>query len=92
MEPLTIFGSTVGLIGAIHLLSVTVERFGQGRYNRNSKQAQREDWYCFFQPSDLNGSNSEQNENGKTQPSISSEAEQLEQRRRQQANRPRLQA
>ena len=90
MEPLTMFASTVGFIGAFHLLSTAVDRLGKGTYNRGNQQAEREDWYCFFQPSDLLGTDA----TGKTetqQPAITDD-ERLEQRRRQQANRPRLQA
>lgn len=90
MEPLTMFASTVGLIGAIHLLTPIVDRLGKGTYNRVDQQAEREDWYCFFQPSDLLGTDA----TGKTetQQPIITDAERLEQRRRQQASRPRLQA
>lgn len=92
MEPLTMFAATVGLIGAIHLLSTTVDRLGKGKHNRGNQQAKREDWYCFFRPSDLLGK--DRGASGsldKQQPSII-EVDRLEQRRRQQANRPRLQA
>lgn len=92
MEPLTMFASTVGLIGAIHLLSTTAERFGKGIYDRGDQQAKREDWYCFFQPSDLLGTDWGTNENRDTQQSTITDGDRLEQRRRQQANRPRLQA
>lgn len=90
MEPLTIFASTVGAIGALHLLSTTVERFGKGIFNRGSLQAKRDDWYCFFQLSDLLGEEWETREKMDKQQSIT-KAERLEQKRRQQANRPRLQ-
>ncbi len=90
MEPLTMFASSVGFIGALHLLSTAVERLGKGKYNRGNQQDRREDWYCFFQPSDLLGTDA----TGETQtPQLTITDEQrLEQRRRQQANRPRLQA
>ena len=92
MEPLTLLVATVGLIGGIHLVSTTYERFGKGRYDKGNQQAKREDWYCFFRPSDLLGENrGESGSMEKQQPSIF-EADRLEQRRRQQANRPRLQA
>ena len=86
MEPLTMFASTVGFIATFHLLNTAVERLGK-RENRENRQNQREDWYCFFQTADLLGTDSTESQ----QPAIS-DAEQLEQRRRQQANRPRLQA
>ncbi|MDO8947990.1 MAG: hypothetical protein Q7U88_12655 [Desulfocapsaceae bacterium] len=91
MEPLTIFASTVGIIGAFHLLSTTVERFGKGIYNRENMQAKRDDWYCFFQLSALFGEGWETNEKMDTQQLSITETKRLEQKRRQQANRPRLQ-
>jgi hypothetical protein len=88
MEALTMFASAVGTVAVIHLLSITVERFGRGKYNRESQQAERQDWYCFFQPSDLTGIT------GSTagQQQTMNDDSRLEQRRRRQANRPRLQA
>ena len=92
MEPLTLLVATVGLNGGIHLVSTTYERFGKGRYDKGNQQAKREDWYCFFRPSDLLGENrGASGSMEKQQPSIF-EVDRLEQRRRQQANRPRLQA
>ena len=90
MEPLTMFASAVGFIGAFHLLSTTVERLGKGKYNRGNRKGTREEWYCFFQPSDLLGTDA----TGETQTpqSTITDEQRLEQRRRQQANRPRLQA
>ena len=90
MEPLTMFAATVGLISTIHLLSTAAERFGKGTYDKGNQQAKREDWYCFFQPSDLLGADWGTTE-GNRQATIT-DTERLEQRRRQQANRPRLQA
>jgi len=89
MEPLTIFASAVGFIGVFHLLNQAIERFGRSIYSSGNKQGTREDWYCFFQPSDLLGEQIDKI--GNRQPAMTDE-EQLEQRRRQQANRPRLQA
>ena len=90
MEPLTIFAMTVGLIGSIHLITTTVERFGKGRYDKGNQQAKREDWYCFFQPSDLLGENWNKTEKKNGQATLI-DAQRIEQRRKQQANRPRLQ-
>ncbi len=87
MEPLTLFASTVGFIAALHILFSAEERLGQGRYSKGNQQGKREDWYCFFQPSDLLGIT----ENKKDQKTMKIERS-LEQRRNQQANRPRLQA
>ena len=90
MEPLTMFASTVGFIGAIHLFSSAAERFGKGIYDKGNQQAERVDWYCFFETSELWGTARVDKED-KEQPTLT-DAKRLEQRRRQQANRPRLQA
>jgi len=90
MEPLTLFAATVGLIGTIHLLSTTYERFGKGRYDKGNQQAKREDWYCFFQPSDLLGEDWNKTEEKNGQATLT-DTERKEQARRQQASRPRLQ-
>ena len=90
MEPLTLFAATVGLISAIHLISVTFERFGGGRYDKGNQQAKREDWYCFFQPSALLGEG--WNTSDKRNNRSLTDTERMEQARRVQASRPRLQA
>ncbi len=90
MEPLTLFAATVGLIGSIHLVSTTYERFGKGRYDRGNQQTKREDWYCFFQPSDLLGENWNTTANKNSQPTLT-DAERIDQIRKEQARRPRLQ-
>ena len=91
MEPLTLFAATVGLIGSIHLVSTTYERFGKGRYDKGNQQGKRDEWYCFFQPSDLLGEDCNKTEIEKNQPRLTDD-ERLEQARRSQANRPRMQA
>jgi len=87
MEPLTIFASSIGFIGAFHLLSQAVERFGKGNNKRVTQSGKRDDWYCFFELSDLLGT-----ENTATQQTTLSEAERMELIRKQQAHRPRLHA
>jgi len=87
MEPLTLFASTVGFMAALHILFSAEERLSQGRYYKGNQQGKREDWYCFFQPSDLLGTAG----NKKAQKTMQNEKD-LEQRRNQQANRPRLHA
>lgn len=92
MELLTIFTATVGFIGAFYLLSITIDHFGKGIYHSGNQHEKRQDWYCFFQPSDLLGKiptikkNMDQEEKG------IATAEQRKKRRQQQAKRPRLQA
>ena len=90
MEPLALFAATVGLISAIHLVSISFERFGKGRYDKGNQQAKREDWYCFFQPSDLLGNG--WNTNKKRDNQSLTDTARMEQARRSQASRPRLQA
>ncbi len=91
MEPLTIFASSVGCISVLHLLSTAVDRLGKGIYTSGNQQAKRIDWYCFFQPSDLLGEDRQTNGTINTQQRPVTKTERLEQKRRQQANRPRLQ-
>lgn len=86
MEPLTIFASTVGFIGAFHLLSRVIERSHTAGERKSGK---RDDWYCFFQLSDLVGREAGQQEKNQVD---EARIQDLEQRRRQQANRPRMQA
>ena len=86
MEPLTMFASTVGLISALHIAFSAEEFLTQGRYGKGNTQGKRTDWYCFFQPSDLLGT-----QDNSSQAPVRDD-QNLEQRRRQQANRPRLQA
>ncbi len=81
MELLTIFSATIGFIGALYLLSTTIDRFGKGIYHSGNHQEKREDWYCFFQPSDLLGKDKGTDKDmGKLKSSLT-EAEQPEQKR-----------
>ncbi len=91
MEPLTLFSVTVGLIGSIHLVSTTYERFGKGRYDKGNRELKRKDWYCFFQPSDLLGEEWNKSNMRTNQPTLTA-ADRLERAQHRQANRPRLQA
>ncbi len=92
MEPLTMFASFVGGISAIHLLSSAAERFGKGIYNQGNQQDKRQDWYCFFQPADLLGNDWATPADSIRQQPVINDSDRLEERRRQQANRPRLRA
>jgi len=91
MEPLTLFAATVGLIGSIHLLFTTFERFGKSRDDKRNQQGKRDDWYCFFKLSDLLGEDWDKSEKRTVQPTLT-DTERLEQARRQQANRPHMHA
>lgn len=89
MEPLTIFALAIALFGTIHLLFSAVDRIGKGIYNTSNQKQKRADWYCFFTTSDLLGKDREPAAKINDRPS-NIESEKLEQRRKQQANRPRL--
>jgi hypothetical protein len=90
MEPLTIFASSIGFIGTFHLVSTAVNRWGKGIYSSGSQQNKREDWYCFFKLSDLVGADTGADDNRQKHNATVSETERLQQRRRQEAQRPRL--
>lgn len=90
MEPLTMFAAAVGLISAIHLLSLATDKVGAMMTTRQKKRTDRTDWYCFFQASDLTDGTKVQDT--PQQQNVYSDEELLQQRRRQQANRPRLHA
>jgi hypothetical protein len=89
MEPLTIFAMAIALFGAIHLTFTAVNHLDKGIFNSGNQKQKREDWYCFFKTSDLLGTDREKIERINERPS-KTEAEELEQRRRIQASRPRL--
>ncbi|MBW1635779.1 MAG: hypothetical protein JRC87_01480 [Deltaproteobacteria bacterium] len=82
MEPITIFASTVGLIGVCRLTFAATEFLGKGIYSRGSKPAKRDKWFCFFKTTDLLGDEKRQ------QPPVAGES--LERRRRLHQQRPRL--
>ena len=90
MESITIFALAVGLFGAVHLVFNAVDRFGKGIYNSDNQKKKRADWFCFFKTSDLLGKEWLETEKKSDRPSSKINAETLEQRRKQQANRPRL--
>lgn len=90
MEPMTLFALSVALFGAVHLLFKAVEHVGKGIYKTGKQTQKRTDWYCFFKTSDLLGADSEKTETINDRPSSRVETEKIEQRRKQQANRPRL--
>ena len=92
MEPLTTFAALVAFIGVFHLLSITVNALGKNRPNRKTRAgATRSDWYCFFKMSDLLGKDWMPHENQMEQRTIVKDST-SEQRRRQQAQRPRMHA
>ncbi len=90
MEPLTIFAASVAFIGVFHLVSTAVDTIGKKRQNREAGAgATRSDWYCFFKMSDLLGDDWMPHDNQMEQRTSVQDAT-YEQRRRQQAQRPRL--
>ena len=89
MEPLMLFATSVGLTAVFHLISKAVDTVPKTR--RTGKTGARSDWYCFFKMSDLIGKNINANEKKDTLSNNTYDTN-IEQRRRQQAQRPRLQA
>jgi hypothetical protein len=90
MEAITIFALSVVLFGAVHLIFTAVDRFGKGMYNTDNQKQKRADWFCFFKTSDLLGKDWVQTKEKSDRPASKIDAERLEQRRKQQLNRPRL--
>jgi len=90
MEPVTIFALAIALFGTVHLLFSAVDRIGKGIYNTGNQKQKRADWYCFFKTSDLLGTDEEPAGKTNDRQSLVIESDKLEQRRKQQANRPRL--
>jgi len=90
MEPLTIFALTLGLICAFHLISMFVNRFGKGIYNYGPQKKKRDDWFCFFRTSTLLGGDRKIESGVNKQQPTAVRSENMEQRRKQQARRPRL--
>lgn len=90
MELTTLFAWGVGITCSIHLLSTVAGSLGIDRYSKGNKQAKRDDWYCFFKPSDLLGTNWSTPSDSNSGPQHTITSDQLEQRRQQQAKRPRL--
>ena len=90
MESITIFALSVVLFGAVHLIFTAVDRFGKGMYNTDNQKQKRADWFCFFTTSDLLGKDWVKTKEKSDRPSSKIDAERLEQRRKQQLNRPRL--
>lgn len=90
MELITIFALSVGLFGAVHLVFTAVDRFGKAVDTTGNQKKKRADWFCFFKTSDLLGKDWVHTEKKSDRPSSKIDAERLEQRRKQQVNRPRL--
>lgn len=92
MEPIMIFALAVGFIGCFHLLSTAVTAFSKGRHIGSvDTTKRRNDWYCFFTLSSLYGGNGAASDNG-AHKDLSQNANIEEQKRRQEAQRPRLYA
>ncbi len=88
MEPLTMFAWLVGFICVFHLISTTINKVTKGRKVKNTTT--RTDWYCFFYRSDLIGKDISANKKQDDMEKNVYDAH-IEQRRRGQAQRPRLQ-
>lgn len=91
MEPITIFALAVAFIGVFHMLSTAVDKFSRGRvHSTKQTKVNRSDWYCFFNITDLIGSDETPFEDGDQQQIDKRNEELLRQRRQQEARRPRL--
>ena len=91
MEAITLLAATVGLASGIHLVSTASEYLSRGRYYSGNSQGKREDWYCFFKPSEVQGEDWNTSKREEEQPTLT-ETDRLEQAHRRGANRPRLQS
>ena len=91
MEPITIFAAAVAFVGTFHLLSTAVNNLGK---NRNMRVAcsskKREDWYCFFHMADLLGQDAAAI--GEADQTVIRDEDRIDQKRRQEARRPRVYA
>ncbi|MCB2180919.1 MAG: hypothetical protein KQH63_02705 [Desulfobulbaceae bacterium] len=83
MEAITIFAGSVGFIGVFHLIATAVNAVTRNR--KAGETETRSDWYCFFKTSDLTGKDVNGALNNIHDANI-------DQRRRQQAKRPRIHA
>lgn len=89
MEPLTIMTAAVGLIGVFHIIDNVAKVLAKGKGATATRPETRSDWYCFFRMSDLLGPDwkpFEQRERGRKNLTDAKRDE----KRRKQANRPRL--
>lgn len=85
MEPTTIFAASVGVIGAFHLIATAVNAVTKNR--KAGETASRSDWYCFFKMSDLTGKDVNATTGHDARDTYDAN---IDQRRRHQAQRPRL--
>ena len=93
MEALTMFAVSVGFIGAFHLASRGISALSKGRKTSMAGAVKtRSDWHCFFKMSDLLGENWDSSRQQEEQQDTVQSVDRYEQRRRLQAQRPRLQA
>jgi len=91
MEPITVFAAAVAFIGIFHLLSTAINLLAKGRnmsvVNSGKK---RSDWYCFFKMSDLLGQDALPDKKREIEQSGMRDKDLAEQKRQQEARRPRL--
>lgn len=89
MEPLTLLTIAVGLIGIIHIADNFAKVLAKGKGAAATKTAARSDWYCFFRMSDLLGPDWKPVEQRERERKNLTDTKRDEKRRKQ-ANRPRL--
>jgi len=89
MEPLTLFAAAVGLIGIIHIGDNVAKVLAKGKGAAATKTVTRSDWYCFFRMSELLGPDWKPVEQRERERKNLTNTKRNE-KRRTQANRPRL--
>ncbi|MCK9295902.1 MAG: DUF4433 domain-containing protein [Desulfobulbaceae bacterium] len=89
MEPLTLLTIAVGLIGIIHIADNLAKVLAKGKATAATKTVTRSDWYCFFRMSDLLGPDWKPVEQRERERKNLTDTKRDEKRRKQ-ANRPRL--
>ncbi|TFG35500.1 MAG: hypothetical protein E4H46_04895 [Desulfobacterales bacterium] len=91
MEPITIMTATVCFIGVFHIIDNVAKVLAKGKGAVAIRTETRSDWYCFFRMSDLLGSDWKPFEQRERERKNLTAAKRDEKRRKQ-ANRPRLYA
>jgi len=89
MEPLTVLTAAVALIGMIHIGDNIAKVLAKGKGAAATKTVTRSDWYCFFRMSELLGPDWKPVEQRERERKNLTNTKRNE-KRRTQANRPRL--
>ena len=92
MEPLTVFAAAVGMIGIIQIGDNIARVLAKGKGAAATRTAARSDWYCFFRMSELLGPTTKPVERREHDRKNVTTRTRRDEKRRTQANRPRLYA